>query len=45
MAESFNESTVEEAALSWFGELGYSVAHGPHFVSESESLNVSPLPR
>lgn len=26
---SFNESTVEEAALSWFGELGYSVANGP----------------
>ena len=29
MAESFNESTVEEAALSWFHELGYAVAHGP----------------
>lgn len=26
----FNESTVEEAALYWFGELGYTVAHGPH---------------
>lgn len=25
-----NESTVEEAALTWFGELGYSVGHGPH---------------
>lgn len=25
----FNESTVEEAALSWFGELGYVVGHGP----------------
>lgn len=24
-----NESTVEEAALSWFGELGYAAAHGP----------------
>ena len=24
-----NESTVEEAALSWFEELGYAVAHGP----------------
>ncbi len=23
------ESHVEEAALSWFGELGYAVAHGP----------------
>ena len=23
------ESTVEEAALEWFGELGYAVGHGP----------------
>ena len=29
MVEAFNESTVEKAALSWFGELGYTVAHGP----------------
>ena len=27
---SLNESTVEEAALEWFGELGYAVGHGPH---------------
>jgi type I restriction enzyme, R subunit len=26
---TFNESTVEDAALTWFGELGYAVAHGP----------------
>ncbi len=26
---SLNESHVEEAALTWFGELGYTVAHGP----------------
>ena len=25
-----NESTVEEAALEWFGELGYAALHGPH---------------
>jgi type I restriction enzyme, R subunit len=25
-----NESTVEDAALEWFGELGYTVGHGPH---------------
>jgi type I restriction enzyme R subunit len=25
-----NESTVEEAALDWFAELGYALAHGPH---------------
>lgn len=27
---SLNESTVEEAALEWFGELGYTLGHGPH---------------
>ena len=26
----FNEATVEDAALSWFGSLGYSIAHAPH---------------
>ncbi len=27
---SLNESHVEDAALEWFGELGYTVGHGPH---------------
>ncbi len=27
---SLNESIVEDAALAWFGELGYAVGHGPH---------------
>jgi type I restriction enzyme R subunit len=27
---NLNESTVEDAALSWFEELGYAVGHGPH---------------
>ncbi|MHB1200664.1 MAG: type I restriction endonuclease subunit R [Polaromonas sp.] len=26
---SLNESIVEDAALEWFGELGYSIGHGP----------------
>ena len=26
---SLNESIVEDAALGWFGELGYAVGHGP----------------
>ena len=26
---SLHESDVEAAALDWFGELGYAVAHGP----------------
>jgi type I restriction enzyme R subunit len=25
-----NESIVEDAALEWFGELGYAVGHRPH---------------
>ncbi len=27
---SFNESTVESAALEWFKDLGYTIGHGPH---------------
>ena len=27
---SLNQSIVEDAALEWFGELGYAVGHGPH---------------
>jgi type I restriction enzyme R subunit len=27
---TLNESIVEDAALTWFGELGYAVGHGPH---------------
>ena len=26
---SLNESICEKAALTWFGELGYAVGHGP----------------
>jgi type I restriction enzyme, R subunit len=29
ITSSLNESTVEEAALSWFDELGYAALHGP----------------
>ena len=29
MVSTLNESTVEDAALTWFEELGYSIAHGP----------------
>jgi len=28
---SLNESIVEDAALTWFGELGYAVGRGPQF--------------
>ena len=27
---ALNESIVEEAALTWFEELGYAIGHGPH---------------
>jgi type I restriction enzyme R subunit len=27
---ALNESVVEDAALTWFGELGYAIGHGPH---------------
>lgn len=30
MMLSLNESIVEDAALTWFGELGYAIGHGPH---------------
>lgn len=30
---SLNESHIEDAALTWFGELGYAVGHGPHLAS------------
>jgi type I restriction enzyme, R subunit len=28
-AVSLTESIVEDAALTWFGELGYAIGHGP----------------
>jgi type I restriction enzyme R subunit len=28
---SLNESHVEDAALEWFGELGYAIGHGAAF--------------
>ncbi len=31
---SLNESTVEDAALEWFGELGDAVGHGPHLAPQ-----------
>ncbi len=34
-AVKFTESTVEEAALAWLGDLGYSVLHGPQIAPDS----------
>lgn len=27
---TITESIVEDAALDWFGDLGYTLGHGPH---------------
>ncbi|WP_010583950.1 type I restriction endonuclease subunit R [Schlesneria paludicola] len=34
---SLFESHVEEASLSWFGELGYSIGHGPDMAPDQAS--------
>ncbi len=41
---ALNEAVVEDATLSWFEELGYSIGHGPHIApgepqAERESLS------
>lgn len=40
------ESIVEDATLTWFGELGYAIGHGSHFTGEafSTSYGVFGLP-
>ena len=30
MSSNLNESIVEDAALSWFAEMGYAIGHGLH---------------
>ena len=37
---TLNESIVEEAALTWFGELGYAVGHGPHTAAGEPAAHV-----
>jgi hypothetical protein len=38
-APAFTESDVEDAALEWFGELGYRVLHGP-VIAPGEAVTV-----
>ena len=50
MTAAFNESTVEDAALSWFDGLGYTVLHGPSIapgepLSERDFFHDVTLPR
>jgi type I restriction enzyme R subunit len=47
---SFTESIVEDAALAWFGELGFAVLHGPEIApgelaAERTSLGEGLLPK
>ncbi len=35
---SLNESHVEAAALDWFQELGYAIAHGPRLSTQHDTL-------
>ena len=42
---TLNEATLEAAALTWFGEMGYAIAHGPHIApgepaAERDSFSV-----
>ena len=37
---TLNESHVEEAALTWFRELGYTVGHGPDMAPANRRQNV-----
>ena len=39
---SLNESIIEDAALTWFGELGYTIGHGAHlWRSKSSSAGIT----
>ncbi len=38
----FSESTVEDAALSWLDELGYSVAQGQLIAPDSPTAERAP---
>lgn len=37
---SLNEFIVENAALTWFGELGYAVKHGPKMAANDSAKQV-----
>lgn len=34
MSSGLNKSIVEDAALSWFGGLGYAIGHSPKIVAQ-----------
>ena len=42
---TLNESIVEDAALTWFAELGYAVGHGPHLAPGEPAAELAPPAR
>ena len=41
----FTESTVEQAALQWLAELGYTVLHGPDIAPNTPHANTVAIAR
>jgi type I restriction enzyme R subunit len=37
-----NEFAIQDAALTWFDELGYAVAHGPHLAPGAPAAEMRP---
>ncbi len=40
---SLTESIVEDAALTWFGEMGYAVGHGPQMAPGEPAAEREPF--
>ena len=38
MKPTLNESSVEDAALTWFEEMGHAIGHEPHCAGITENL-------
>ena len=38
---TLNESHVEEAALEWFGDLGYAIGHEPHLAPGESAAGIN----
>ena len=41
MTGAFTESIVENTTLSWLGELGYAIGHGPHMAALIDQIIVN----
>lgn len=38
---NLNESIIEDAALTWFGEFGYAIGHGPHLAPGEPAAGIN----